>query len=161
MLGRRREAEPERVEVVPSRVEVRNPMQDPVSTILSSDTHFKGSLSFEKNLKIEGSFEGDITTTGTLHIGKEAKVKAEIKAGSVYVDGSVTGNIIAHDKIELRGTARLEGDIRAAKLVVEEGAVVAGRCEVSFKSAEKELSPSKGLGDLLAKTPVEVSYGSK
>jgi len=160
MLGRRKEPEQERLEVAPTKTEVRVPMQqEPMSTILSSDTHFKGSLTFEKALKIEGSFEGEITTSGTLSIGKDAKVKAEIKAGSVYIEGTVTGNVVATEKIELRTSAKVNGDIRAAKLVVEEGAALAGRCEVSLKPEKSDKhekdNGQKGFGDFLSKTPVE------
>lgn len=161
MLGKRRESVP--VETASVKQEVPKTMSDQISTVLSADTHFKGTLSFEKSLKIEGGFDGEINTTGSLYIGKEAKVKAEIKVGAVYVDGSITGNVTAQEKVELRSSSRLIGDIKASKLVVEEGAALAGHCEIGIKSsAEKENPSLKGGGNVSVKNPpVEASIGLK
>jgi cytoskeletal protein CcmA (bactofilin family) len=160
MLGKRKENQI--IEISSGKQEVSKTMSEQVSTILSSDTHFKGSLSFEKSLKIEGGFEGEINTSGSLYVGKDAKVKAEIKVGSIYIEGSVTGNVTSQDKVELRSTSRLIGDVKAAKLVVEEGATLTGHCEIGIKSsAEKESSSSRVAVNVSGKTPVEASLGLK
>lgn len=117
------------------------------ATVLSSDTTFKGSLSFEKTLRIEGKLEGDLSSAGMLLVGKGAEVRAEITVGSIHIEGNVTGNITAREKVELTSTAVVHGDVKAAKLVVLEGAVVVGRCEVSPGGvpARKEAGSSPGV----------------
>jgi len=99
-------------------------------TIIGQDASFKGELSFEKGLRIQGRFEGKINSPGRLHIAKEAKMQADVEAGAIIVEGDVRGNLSAADRIELKQSARYEGDLSAAKLVVDEGAVFSGHVTV-------------------------------
>jgi cytoskeletal protein CcmA (bactofilin family) len=95
-------------------------------TILGPDATFKGELSFEKGLRLQGRLEGKINTPGRLHISREAKMQADVEAGSIVVEGDVKGNLTASDRIELKQSARYEGDLQTSKLVVDEGAVFSG-----------------------------------
>src|SRR4051794_13207510 len=95
-------------------------------TTLGPDATFKGELSFEKGLRLQGRLEGKINTPGRLHISREAKMQADVDAGSIVVEGDVKGNLTASDRIELKQSARYEGDLQTSKLVVDEGAVFSG-----------------------------------
>lgn len=95
-------------------------------TVLGPDASFKGELSFEKGLRLQGRLEGKINTPGRLHISREAKMQADVEAGSIVVEGDVKGNLTATDRIELKQSARYEGDLQTSKLVVDEGAVFSG-----------------------------------
>ena len=111
-------------------------------TVLGPDAVFKGELTFEKGLRLQGRFEGKITSTGRLHVTREAKIQADIEGGGIVIEGEAKGNITASDRVDLKQTARYEGDLRAAKLVVEEGAqfsghVVVGPGAVSPKPPDK------------------------
>lgn len=99
-------------------------------TILGPDANFKGELSFEKGMRLMGRFEGKLNTPGRLHVAREAKMAADVEAGAIIVEGEVSGNLSANDRIELKQTARCEGDLRASKLVVDEGAVFNGHVSV-------------------------------
>ena len=99
-------------------------------TVLGPDARFKGELSFEKGMRVQGHFEGKVTTPGRVHIAKEAKMQADVEAGGIIVEGEVQGNLSANDRIELKNSARYEGDLRASKLVVDEGAVFNGHVSV-------------------------------
>jgi cytoskeletal protein CcmA (bactofilin family) len=99
-------------------------------TVIGPDATFKGEMSFEKGLRLQGKFEGKITTGGRLHIAKEAKMQADVEAAAIIVEGEVRGNLSAHDRIELKASARYEGDLHASKLVVDEGAVFSGHVTV-------------------------------
>ena len=99
-------------------------------TILGPDASFKGELTFEKGMRLQGRFEGKVTTPGRLHIAKEAKMQADVDAGAIIVEGDVKGNLSASERIELKASARYEGDLRASKLVVDEGAVFTGHVSV-------------------------------
>jgi cytoskeletal protein CcmA (bactofilin family) len=99
-------------------------------TILGPDANFKGELTFEKGLRLQGRFEGKITTPGRLHVAREAKMQADVEAGAIIVEGDVKGNLVANERIELKQSARYEGDLRASKLVVDEGAVFSGHVTV-------------------------------
>ena len=100
------------------------------ATVLGPDVSFKGELTFEKAVKLQGRLEGEVKTAGTLHVDREANLTGEVRAGNVRVDGTVRGNIAAAGRLELRQTADFEGDLQAAKLVVEEGAVFKGHVSV-------------------------------
>lgn len=99
-------------------------------TVLGPDAEFKGELRFEKGLRLQGRFEGKLTSPGRLHVAREANLSADVEAGGVVIEGNVRGNLSASDKIELKATARYEGDLTASKLVVEEGAVFVGQVSV-------------------------------
>ena len=104
-------------------------------TIIGRDAHFKGEISFENNLQIMGSYDGQITTTGNLEVSSEAMVNADIKAGSIIVAGSIQGNLNASDVVELRKTAHIRGDIKCERLIMVEGACFEGRCQVGKEMA--------------------------
>jgi cytoskeletal protein CcmA (bactofilin family) len=107
-----------------------------ISTTIGPDAVFKGELTFEKGLRLQGRLEGKVTTAGRLHIAKEAKVEADVEAGAIVVEGEVKGNLVASDRIELKQSARYEGDLRASKLVVDEGAVFSGHVTVGPEAAK-------------------------
>ena len=105
-----------------------NPQEFP--TIIGPDASFKGELSFEKGVRLQGKFEGNILTQGRLHVTKEAHMSADVDAGAISVEGNVKGKLNASDRIELKQSARVDGDIRANKLTVDEGAVFNGHISV-------------------------------
>ena len=106
------------------------------STIIGPDANFKGELSFEKGLRVHGRFEGKIQTAGKLHVAREAKLAADVEAGSIIIDGEIKGNLHATDRVELKQSARYEGDLTASKLVVDEGAVFSGHVTVGPEAAK-------------------------
>jgi cytoskeletal protein CcmA (bactofilin family) len=100
--------------------------------ILSSEVDIKGTIKFRNNLTLDGKIEGEITSDdGILTIGESAELRGEIKTKSVTVLGKVNGNITVDERCELRGRASLFGDLKAARLVIEEGATFVGKSEVT------------------------------
>lgn len=131
-------------------------------TILSDDTRFKGSLEFSHKLIINGHFEGNLQSKGILTIGSSGQVKAEIKVGSVIIEGKVWGNITAEDKIELRSSAELYGDITARRLVINEGATFTGQSDVNPNRKETTASTSTNSpsnSSNISKKPEQPSSG--
>lgn len=103
----------------------------PTKNILSSDVEIKGSLKFQNELVIDGKIEGEIVSQGVLTIGENAEVRGEIKTKSVTVLGKVHGNITVDERCELKTRAQLIGDLKAARLTIEEGATFVGKSEVT------------------------------
>jgi cytoskeletal protein CcmA (bactofilin family) len=99
-------------------------------TTLGPDANFKGELNYEKGMRLQGKFEGSINTAGRLHVTKEAKMQADVDAGWISVEGDVRGKLTASDRVELKQSARYEGDLTASKLVVDEGAILNGHVTV-------------------------------
>ncbi len=104
---------------------------NPTKNVLNSDVEIKGNLRFAGELTFEGKLEGEINSEGTLLLGDSAVVNGNINVGSVVVRGKVTGNVSAKDKIDIKAKSELFGDIRASKLVIEEGITFVGRTEVN------------------------------
>jgi cytoskeletal protein CcmA (bactofilin family) len=110
--------------------------------ILSSDVEIKGSIKFQKELLIDGKVEGEINSDGVLTIGENADIRGEIKTKSITVYGKVQGNITVGERCELKSKCTLQGDLKAARLVIEEGATFIGKSEVtSGMSAAKPAAP--------------------
>jgi cytoskeletal protein CcmA (bactofilin family) len=108
-----------------------NPTNNPVKNILTSEVEIKGNLKFTGELTFEGKLDGEIQTDGVLTLGDSAVINGNINAQSVVVRGKVTGNINAKEKIEIKAKAELFGDIRATKLIIEEGVTYVGKTEVN------------------------------
>jgi cytoskeletal protein CcmA (bactofilin family) len=115
-------------------------------TVIGQDATFKGELTFEKGLRLQGRFEGKINTAGRLHVAKEAKLNADVEAGGIIVEGEVRGNLSASDRIELKQSARYEGDLTASKLVVDEGAVFSGHVTVGPDAVKGRPTQTHGPG---------------
>ena len=99
--------------------------------LLSADVEIKGSIKFQNELTIDGKIEGEINSAGILTVGENAEIKGEIKTKSVTVYGKVHGNITVEDRCELKGRASLFGDLKATRLVIEDGATFVGKSEVT------------------------------
>ncbi|MBN1917874.1 MAG: polymer-forming cytoskeletal protein [Verrucomicrobia bacterium] len=132
-------------------------------TFLGADVEFKGSLKFKDQLRINGKFEGELSSDGTVHVGPQGDVRADVNVGNAVVEGKVNGNINASDRIELRSTAQMVGDIKAAKLVVEEGVVFVGHCEVSSDKARvssTNAESGKRKEHVASQSEIEVGLGA-
>ena len=99
--------------------------------VLSKDVEIKGSIKFQKELMIDGKVEGEINSDGVLTIGENADIRGEIKTKSITVFGKVHGNITVAERCELKSRCTLQGDLKAARLVIEEGATFIGKSEVT------------------------------
>jgi len=90
----------------------------------------EGKIISKDNLTIEGEVEGTIEVGDqTLTIGPGAAVKADLAAKTITISGTVTGNVTAGDKVDLRATGSVDGDIVTPRLIMAEGAVITGRVE--------------------------------
>jgi cytoskeletal protein CcmA (bactofilin family) len=99
--------------------------------LLSSDVEIKGSIKFQTELTVDGKIEGEISSPGVLTVGENSEIKGEIKTKSVTVFGKVHGNITVEERCELKARASLFGDLKATRLIIEEGATFVGKSEVT------------------------------
>src|SRR4051812_42702661 len=110
--------------------------------ILSSDVEIKGSIKFQKELLIDGKVEGEIHSDGVLTIGENADIRGEIKTKSITVYGKVQGNITVGERCELKSRCTLQGDLKASRLVIEEGATFIGKSEVTSGAGKSNSAPA-------------------
>jgi cytoskeletal protein CcmA (bactofilin family) len=123
--------------------------------VLNSDVEIRGTLKFAGELTFDGKVEGDINSDGVLNLGDNANVKGTIDVGSVVVRGKITGNVIAKDKVELKAKTELFGDVRAAKLVIEEGVTFVGKTEVNPNKVSPTAPPARANEPNKAPVPVK------
>ena len=116
--------------------------------VLSSDVEIKGSIKFQKELLIDGKVEGEINSDGVLTIGENADIRGEIKTKSITVYGKVHGNITVGERCELKSRCTLQGDLKAARLVIEEGATFIGKSEVTSGKAPASSNGSPTRADV-------------
>jgi len=117
---------------------------NPGKNVLTADVEIKGNLKFSGELTFEGKLDGEINTDGTLLLGDSAVVNGNINVQSVVVRGKINGNINAKEKIELKAKTELFGDIRATKLVIEEGVTFVGKTEVNPNKVSPTAQPRPG-----------------
>jgi len=109
------------------------------SKLLDVDASMQGSLTFKDpvNLRINGSFEGKLNTKGSLTIGENATVRADITGETIVVGGKITGSIVAQKELKILSRAHIVGDITTPVLSVESGAVIQGKCQMLNQSGKK------------------------
>ena len=99
--------------------------------ILANDVEITGTLKFENELIFDGKLDGEIVSEGVLTLGKNAQVKGEVKTKAVTVHGVVNGNISVSERCELKASSQLNGDLKAMRIIIEEGATFIGKSEVT------------------------------
>ena len=93
---------------------------------------FKGELTGSEDLEVNGTVEGDVKLPdNTLTIGQTGQVKASVTAKSILIVGRVNGNVTATERIEIEASGVVDGDLRAPRLLVQEGAVMNGTVEMT------------------------------
>ncbi len=129
---------------------------DDFATVIGPDAQFNGELTFQGGVRIDGKFDGSITTTGKVFVSKSGHLKAEVKAASLALEGKLEGNLTAQDRVELRATGQMLGDVKASKLLVVEGATFIGRCEVGpdVKATPAPVTTAKGVKEPPTMRPV-------
>jgi cytoskeletal protein CcmA (bactofilin family) len=110
----------------------------PHHTVLGQTVVLRGELSAKEDLLIEGQFEGTISVEDhCLTVGAEGQVKAEIRARQVVIMGTITGKIVAREKVEIRRSGRLTGDLMAGAVAIEEGAYFKGSIDILREEAQE------------------------
>jgi cytoskeletal protein CcmA (bactofilin family) len=144
----------------PSMTDHRNYMAEHSGKdVLSSDVEIKGSIKFKKDLLIDGKVEGEINSDGALTIGENGDIRGEIKTKSITVYGKVHGNITVGERCELKSCCTLQGDLKAARLAIEEGATFIGKSEVTSGKAaasKPEIVPHEEPA-----APVKAAFGGR
>jgi cytoskeletal protein CcmA (bactofilin family) len=98
-----------------------------IVAFVGHEVQFSGVLTYKGNVRIDGTFEGEIETTDILFIGEQANVKAQIRAGSVIASGRIKGEIIADQRVELKSPAVIDASISTPKLSMDNGVIFNGK----------------------------------
>lgn len=112
-----------------------------INTTIAENSFFSGRFFINGSLKIDGKFEGKSLQADQLYIGVNGRVKTNIQASAVIVEGIVVGNITARSRVMLLPTARVLGDITTPELIIQNGVILEGRCMISadLKHSTKDI----------------------
>ena len=120
-----------------SKKQTRN-IGEQVGTIIGNDTSFKGNITSQGTIRIDGFHDGELITEGDLVVGEGGRLQSQIKARNALVAGTLNGNVEVSDKLELLATAKVYGDIKVGTLTINEGAVFRGACYMLKENAADE-----------------------
>jgi cytoskeletal protein CcmA (bactofilin family) len=107
------------------------PAKGALSAFIDQGSEFEGKLTFKDTVRIDGCFRGEIASENTLVVGETGEIFATVRSRNVMIAGAVTGDVFAGERLVLHKTARVEGDVEAASLQVEEGAILNGRLKMA------------------------------
>ncbi|MDD2672424.1 MAG: polymer-forming cytoskeletal protein [Syntrophales bacterium] len=110
-----------------------------VKAFLGSGTEFEGKLIFTGSVRVDGLFRGEVFGGGTLISGEGSLLEGHIVVDSIIVSGEIRGQVEVRDKAEISSKGKIYGEIKAAKLVVHDGAVFEGNCSMQ-RSGQEEAS---------------------
>jgi len=122
-------------------------------TFLGKGVDFKGKAQFEGTVRVDGSFEGEITIDDTLIIGETAVIKGTIIGGTIVSSGRIEGVITASKKIQLLKPAVLIGDVHTPIFAMEEGVYFQGECDMGAAPNLEMPIDDKVLANGQGKTP--------
>ena len=101
-----------------------------MNTIIGKDTVINGTLDVQGSLRIDGTVKGKIICSDCVTVGATGLVEAEIEAATAIIAGRMNGNVLTSEKIELQAKCEMEGDLKAKSLVIEQGAIFCGACNM-------------------------------
>jgi len=116
-----------------------------LTAFIDQGSEFEGKLTFKDTVRIDGTFHGEITSENTLIVGETGTIEATIKSNTVVVSGNVVGNIHAGRQIVLHKSAKVEGDMNAPSLIIEEGAIFNGRLSMGREAKANGAAPLKPI----------------
>ena len=120
------------------------PAETTTDTVVGPQSYFTGTFRSEKDLRIEGTFEGEIDCRGTVVVAKDATLSATVRARNSEIAGAVTGDVFIEERLHLRSSGEMRGQSHAASFIVEEGGYFEG--EMKMGATDQEDWPKIGNG---------------
>jgi cytoskeletal protein CcmA (bactofilin family) len=148
-----RAAEPRAAE--PRASEPRAVESAPRASVLGPTLKFRGELSAQEDLIIQGSVEGSITHTQSLTVGTDGTMKGDIRARVIVIDGKVEGDLYATESVNIRATAKVKGNVFAPRVGIVEGAFFQGQIEMQPSGAAVQEHSARLRQAAMATPPLE------
>jgi len=112
----------------------------PIKAYLGIDALFKGTLSFEGIVRIDGKFEGKIQTKDTLVIGETGEIIADVEVGILVCKGKLNGTVLATEKMEMHPASTIIGNVETPAVSIELGAILDGHLNMTGKESKKVIN---------------------
>jgi len=144
--GKRQAGQSEGMEMDNLEAAVPREGSEEINAFVGKGVSFKGVISYNGTVRIDGNLDGEIHTEGVLLVGEDAVLTAKITAGTVVCKGKITGDISAREKVKLRAPAVVNAGVKAPLLAMEEGVVFNGTLEMSQTGTREPQGTSRGQG---------------
>jgi cytoskeletal protein CcmA (bactofilin family) len=135
--------------------EARAPEAAPRASVLGPTLRFRGELSAQEDLIVQGSVEGSITHTQSLTIGTDGSMKGDIRARVIVIEGKVEGDLYATESVNIRATAKVKGNIFAPRVGITEGAFFQGQVDMQPSGAAVQEHSARLRQAALSASPLE------
>jgi cytoskeletal protein CcmA (bactofilin family) len=103
---------------------------------LDAGSHIEGDLHFEDTFRVDGKLSGRVISSGDLVVGEQGRVEGEIRAGRIFISGTVRGSVQAAQRVEITARAKVHADLETPSLTIEDGAFFEGRCSMGKERPE-------------------------
>lgn len=126
----------------------KKPTAEPgtISTLLGRDVQIEGTLSFKETIRVDGLVKGKLfSSQGTVIIGENAVIEADVQVGVAVIRGKVHGRVEAGQRIEIFAPAQVTGDISAPTVTIDSGVVFNGNCQMQGQVKNLESKSGKAV----------------
>ncbi len=113
-----------------------------MNTIIGKDTVINGTLDVKGSLRVDGVVKGKVICSDCVTVGATGTIEAEIQADTAIIAGRMLGNVVTSEKIELQAKCEMEGDLKTKSLVIEQGALFCGACNMKTLQNDLGFLPS-------------------
>jgi cytoskeletal protein CcmA (bactofilin family) len=120
--------------------------REDVIAFVGKGVEFKGIITYDGTVRIDGQLDGEIHTEGTLVVGEEAVITAKVSAGTIVCRGRITGDLVATEKVKLMAPAVLNGSVKTPMLSMEEGVLFNGNSEMARADIRELPRDARDLG---------------
>jgi len=128
-----------------------------IVAFVGHEVEFSGVLTYKGNVRIDGTFDGEIETNDTLFVGEQANVKAQIRAGSVIASGRIKGDITAEQRVELKTPAVIDASISTPKLSMDNGVIFNGKITMGSQMGKGKGKGKRSVAPIPEVTPSSFS----
>ena len=104
---------------------------------IGATTKIKGDITSQEDFRIDGYFEGNLSTTGKIVLGEKGRLKGNIKCGNAEIQGSISGDFVVDNLLSIKSTANIDGNVVTSKLAIEPGAVFNATCQMKGAEAKQ------------------------
>ena len=127
----------------------KSKIDERINSFLGKEAQFEGTLTFDGVVKIDSHFKGEIRAkSGTLIVGNEGVVEADIHAASVLCSGEIRGQIMADERVNIQVPGKVFGNICSPTVIIEEGVQLEGNCKTISPGSDSAPTDSQGLRSL-------------
>jgi len=134
---------------------------DRMNTIIGKDTVVTGTVEVTGTLRVDGVVKGDINVSDTVAVGPTGTVEANVRTKNAVVSGAVKGNIHASERVELQAKANITGDLVTKSLVIEQGALFHGNCNMKQAVAPPPIAASIPRSEAIRPEGLRLSMPAK